>query len=59
MKHLFTIKGAEMFLPTADLFLGSLKVEFSEVGTNAKPLEINVYKYFSATAKSVSQTLVA
>ena len=47
MKALFTISGAERFKPTPESFLQSLKAEFSEVGSNAKTLEINVYKYFS------------
>lgn len=47
MKALFTISGAESYKPTAENFLQSLKAEFSEVGSKAKTLEINAYKYFS------------
>lgn len=47
MKALFTISGAESYKPTAESFLQSLKAEFSEVGSKAKTLENNAYKYFS------------
>lgn len=46
MQPIFTVDGTDIFKPTSDMFLSALKPEFSDDGSNLKPTEIDIYKYF-------------
>ena len=56
MQPLFTLDGAKHFQPTPELFLDSLKVEFSPDGSNRKACETDVYKNFCDFVQDLGTT---